>query len=120
MVDEIETRMLKLFSRYVGKPVDFIENSLGEHLNPESKSYCSSLSNRILQSDPQLYMDLRSQDISVKTIRVSKGNPPKESMSFPAFHFYDIVKQEWDTSDFKKQLSSRFFFVVFNITEDGK
>ena len=120
MVEEdIETRMLKLFSKYVGKSVSDVENVLGEHLNPESKSYCNMLSNRILQSDPQLYLKLRSQDITVKTVRVTKNKPPKESMSFPAFHFNDIVQQDWDTSDFKKQLSSRFFFVVFNILNEG-
>ncbi len=117
--NDIETRLLRLFSEYVGKSVNAIEKGLGEHLNPDSKNYCSILCGRILQTNPQLYMELRSEDISVKTVRVVKGGSPKESMSFPAFHFNDILQQEWETSDFRRQLSSRFLFVVFNIQVEG-
>ncbi len=120
-MSELEDQMMRLLSRYVGKSAFEIEESLGERLNPDSKNYCRSLSDRILQADPEMYRQLRNSNISIKTVRLSEGGGPRESMSFPAFRFDEMVKQEWDSSDFKRQLSARFFFIIFeNITSEDE
>ena len=42
-------------------------------------------------------------------------------MSFPAFKFMDIAEQEWEESDFYRELSeTKFLFVVFKEVEDKK
>jgi DNA mismatch repair protein MutH len=120
----LETEILDLLSPYVGKSSKEIELELGESLNPDSKNYCRSLVDRMLKSSPDAYRRLVESGISVKTIRRPEGGMPRESMSFPAFRFEKILSDDWDTSDFKSQLSVRFLFVVFKIEDaesvDGK
>ena len=42
-------------------------------------------------------------------------------MFFPAFKFMDIAEQEWEESDFYKELTeTKFLFVVFKEVEDKK
>ena len=41
-------------------------------------------------------------------------------MSFPYIRFVDIVNQTWEDSDWFKTLNSKFFFVVFRKSPDGK
>ena len=65
--------------------------------------------------------EFEKANIKIKTIRLNKDNKIKESMSFPAFKFMDIAEQEWDESDFYRELSeTKFLFVVFKEIENKK
>lgn len=65
--------------------------------------------------------EFEKANIKIKTIRLNKNNKIKESMSFPAFKFMDIAEQEWEESDFYRELSeTKFLFVVFKEVEDKK
>lgn len=53
-------------------------------------------------------------NIQLKTIRVNEDGSITESMSFPAFKFNEIVKEEWDESETKESfLNTKFMFVIF-------
>ena len=41
---------------------------------------------------------------------------PKESISFPAFKFQELVNEEWDDSNLKNKLEKKFFFVFFQFS----
>lgn len=59
-------------------------------------------------------------NIVVKTIRIEKNGKIKENMSFPAFKFKELVKEEWDDSTFGNYLrETRFLFVVYKFDKDG-
>lgn len=63
--------------------------------------------------------EFEKANIVIKTIRIGKNNKIKESMSFPAFKFKDLVKEEWETSTFGTYLSeTRFFFVIYKFDEN--
>lgn len=63
--------------------------------------------------------EFEKANIVVKTIRIGKNNKIKESMSFPAFRFKELVEEEWETSTFGTYLSeTRFFFVVYKFDEN--
>ena len=112
--DDLEGRTLALFGKFIDKTVTDIEIILDERLNPKSKNYLKTLGNRILQSDPDLYRRLYRAEIQLRIVRLSNDGLPKGNMPFPDFHPDEIKSQEWATSDFKRQLSSRFLFIVFD------
>ena len=54
------------------------------------------------------------EDVNVRTIRLDHGKDvPRESISFPAFNYLDLVEQEWETSDLRSILLKPFLFVVY-------
>ncbi len=60
-------------------------------------------------------------NIAVKTIRIGNNNKIKESMSFPAFKFKELVEEQWDDSTFGNYLrETRFLFVVYKYDEQGE
>lgn len=64
--------------------------------------------------------EFENANISLKTI-VLEANRDKniESMSFPYIRFVDIINEEWEDSEWHKQLSGKFLFVVFRKSPDG-
>jgi hypothetical protein len=58
--------------------------------------------------------------ITVKTVVVDGRLLPKESMSFPAFDYCEIINQEFEDSDFFESLESTFLFIVFERLPDGE
>lgn len=115
---ELEIKALGALRPFIGKNPEQIESVLKEHLNPLSKSYFRTLADRMLRSSPDINLELFERKVSIRAVRLQKNSMPKESMSMPAFRFEDIVEQEWESSDLKKQLEARFLFLVFKIQDD--
>ena len=110
---ELEVKAIDALRPFIGKNPEQIESILKEHLNPLSKNYYRTLADRMLGSSPDIKLELFEKGVSIRAIRLQKNSMPKESMSLPAFRFDEIVEQEWMGSDLKKQLESRFLFLVF-------
>ncbi len=116
---ELEERILEMLSTFTGMGPSEIEARLKESLNPQSKGYFKQLSERMMRSNPALYRDYYRSGISIKTVRIDSSGVLRESMSFPYFKSEDMLAQEWDDSDLKKQLSSRFLFLIFKSGDDS-
>ena len=112
---ELEVKAIDVLRPFIGKNPEQIESILKEHLNPSSKNYYRTLADRMLRSSPEIKLELFENDVSIRAIRLQKNSTPKESMSLPAFRFDEIVEQEWENSDLKKQLETRFLFLVFEV-----
>ena len=55
-------------------------------------------------------------NIIPKTIRVEENGRIKESMSFPAFKYTELVNQEWETSELRESLeSTKYLFFIFKM-----
>ena len=75
---------------------------------------------RILGIQGNHAAEFEKANIIVKSIRIGKNNKIKENMSFPNFKFKELVKEEWETSVFRRYLSeTRFLFVIYKFYEDG-
>ncbi len=62
--------------------------------------------------------EFEKANIVVKTIRISKNDRIKESMSFPAFKFKEPIKENWDDSTFGNYLrGTRFLLVVYKFDD---
>lgn len=58
--------------------------------------------------------EFKKAGIIPKTIRVQRTGKIKESMSFPAFDFIELSKEQWENSTLKNYLEpTKFMFVIF-------
>lgn len=109
-----EEYVLARLDRFVGKSCQDIERMLGVDLNPSSKQYYYSLTLAMLGiRGRNRVKEFVEAGIAIKTVRVRLDGKPKESMSFPAFKYEELVDQTWETSDFRSQIDHEFFIPVF-------
>lgn len=110
----IEEIVVSKFQPFYGKTALQIEEELNLNLNQKSKSYFANLTNAMLGLElGQKIEEFDKADIQVKTIRIKENNLPKEDISFPTFKYDELVLTDWDDSDFKTILESKFFFVFY-------
>ena len=62
--------------------------------------------------------EFKKADIEVRTVRLKNNNLPKEDISFKAFKYEDIIKQNWNSSEFKEILEKKFLFIFFKYYGD--
>ena len=113
-VRSIEEIVILKFHPFYGKSANQIEKELGLELNQNAKSYFANLTNAILGLElGQKIEEFEKADIQVKTIRLKENDLPKEDISFPTFEYKELVETDWEDSDFKNILESKFFFVFY-------
>ncbi len=118
-VRSIEEIVILKFHPFYGKSAEQIEKGLGLELNQKAKSYFANLTNAILGLKLGLKIEeFEKADIQVKTIRLKENNLPKEDISFPTFEYQELIETDWEDSDFKNILESKFFFVFYQF--DGE
>ena len=88
--------------------------------NTKAKNRYYLLSKAILSVDGGKIEEFEKADIQMKTIMLSVTGKLKESMSFPQIKYQQIVKEEWESSDFFENITKRFFFVIFQKDLTGK
>jgi DNA mismatch repair protein MutH len=118
-VQSLEEIVILKFHPFYGKSAEQIEQELGLDLNKKAKSYFANLTNVILGLKlGQKIEEFEKSDIQVKTIRLKENNLPKEDISFPTFRYQELIETDWEDSDFKNILESKFFFVFYQF--EGK
>ncbi len=64
--------------------------------------------------------EFQRANIIPKTISIQKNGHIKESMSFPAFEFSEIIEETWEDSELYNYLApTKFLFAVFCEQDDG-
>lgn len=125
-IETIEGAMKEIFAPYIGKTDKQILSSLGIKANKTAKGYKRLIANKIIGVDGQKIEELEKANITLKTITLEHAGSLKESMSFPAFDYKDLVTQVWTDdeeetmADFHLQLETKkFFFVIFQKDKDS-
>lgn len=110
----LEDIVLAYFSPFYGKSPKEIEKHFKSNLNEKAKNYFANLTKLILgiKLDKQIE-EFNKAGIIVKTIRLKENEMPKEDVSFPTFKYEELINTEWEDSDFKNILESKFFFVFY-------
>jgi DNA mismatch repair protein MutH len=99
---------------FVGKSINELKKmfeiqSRAKNLNSMLLSRMLGLKGKVSNSEEFL-----KSGVEPKTISVSYTNKIKESISFPAFKFKDIVKEEWENSSLRNIfLERKYMFVIF-------
>lgn len=112
--DSIEESIIKKISFYYGYSVKALMELFD--VNSNAKNKLEMIVNRILGIKRNLSdtPEFTKANIKVKTIRVNSNNRIKESMSFPAFKYEEIVKETWEESKTRALFeSTKFLFIVF-------
>jgi len=113
-VNSIEDIVISKFHPFYGKTAAQIQQELGFDLNSGNKSYCANLTKAVLGIElGQKIEEFEKADIQVKTVRLKESLLPDQHISFPAFKYEELVEENWDESQFKKILESKFFFVFY-------
>lgn len=117
--ENIEDFIISKFQPFYGKTAQEIETHFKLGLNQNAKSYFANLTNAILGIGLNKRIEeFEKADIIVKTIRLKENNLPKEDISFPTFRYDELIETDWDNSDFKNILESKFFFVFYQFEDD--
>ncbi|MCX7544156.1 Sau3AI family type II restriction endonuclease [Marinicella gelatinilytica] len=112
--ESIEDVVISKFKRFYGKSFEQIENELGLDLSKKPKHYFANLTNAILGIElGKKIEEFEKANIQVKTIRLKENNLPDQNISFPAFKYEELIKSDWEESEFKNILESKFFFVFY-------
>lgn len=109
--------VLDRFEPFRNRTVADISSEVYPEMNPRAKGYLAGLARRMLGITSRRIEEFEKADIVMKTVRIQANGRPRESMSFPAFHYMDLVEQDWIDSDLREMWSKRFLFVFF--LEDG-
>lgn len=106
---------------YYGKTIAQLSRMFDTQFNISKKDVSHDVCRAIFGVKTKKIQEFENAEISLKTVTL-EANRDKvvQSMSFPYIKFVDIVNQEWEESDWYKTLSSKFFFVVFRKSPDGK
>ena len=118
-VDSFEDYVVDKIDRYRGCSVDELCVEFEVDREKKPKNLEAILAYRILGIKGNHAEEFEKANVVVKTIRIGKNDRIKESMSFPAFRFKELIQEEWDDSTFGNYLKeTRFLFVVYKFDQD--
>ncbi|OGX05667.1 MAG: hypothetical protein A2Z88_10880, partial [Omnitrophica WOR_2 bacterium GWA2_47_8] len=114
-----EQIVIDKFDPFLGKSVEEIHRDTSLRITKRSKDYYAWLTRAILGVKKKNIEEFDKADVAMKIIRLHKNGMPKESMSFPAIRYAEIINEEWNTSTFRELVSKKFFFVIFKYDDAG-
>ncbi|MDE7340364.1 MAG: restriction endonuclease [Lachnospiraceae bacterium] len=119
-VDSFEDYVVEKINRYRGYAVNDLCIEFDVERAKKPKNLEAILAYRILGIKGNHAEEFEKANVVVKTIRIGRNNKIKESMSFPAFRFKELIQEEWKDSTFGNYLrETRFFFVVYKFDKDN-
>lgn len=109
------------FADYIGKTDKEISELLGWYPAKKPKNYKRLLCNRMLTgTGSNRIKELEKANVTLRVITLEPSGSLRESISFPAFDYKDLITQVWydeaseKMADFHAQLEmKKFMFVVF-------
>jgi len=110
------------FNQYVSEVVNKYKGKSQKELMKEfnidskAKNINSMLISRMFNVKSKLAdtEEFQKANIIPKTIRIEENGRVKESISFPAFKYTELIKQNWENSVLREQLeTTKYMFFVF-------
>lgn len=118
-VDSFEDYVVEKIDRYRGYSVEDLCMEFDIEIEKKPKSLEAILAYRMLGIKGNHAEEFEKASVVVKTIRIGKNDRIKESMSFPAFRFKELIKEDWEDSVFGNYLrETRFLFVVYKFDKE--
>ena len=124
-IESVEDAFKEVFNPYKGMTDSAIQKSIGCAISKKAKSYKRLLVNKILDVSSNTIPEFEKANITLKVITLEHTGTLKESLSFPAFDYKDLLTQVWydkdaeSMADFHMLLETKkFFFVVFQKNKD--
>lgn len=115
------------FTPFIGKTDAEIKGVVGWDLEGKPKQWKRLLANRMLGVKSNKIEELEKANVTLKAVVLEPNGVIRESVSFPAFDYKDLVTQVWydetneEMSTLHEQLETRkFLFVVFQKQKDSE
>ena len=121
-VEKILKNTSDTFDNFINKVVNKYKGKTKQELMAEfkikskAKNVFSMIINRMfnVKSNLKETDEFRKAKIIPKTIRVEKNGNIKESMSFPAFDFREVLNTDFEDSAFREELeTTKYMFFIF-------
>lgn len=101
-----QEELLKLFNM----------STTAKNINEILLSRMLGIQGRVSETD-----EFQKANIAPKTIRLNSDGTITESMSFPAFKFTEIIKEQWEESEIRDYFeSTKFMFVIYKYNEKNQ
>ncbi len=123
----IEEVIHEKLNPFIGMDNTTIEKRLNVKLNKQAKQYKRNLANRMLGVTSKRIEELEKANITVRALTLEHTGTLKESISFSAFDYRELILQTWYDekaglmADLHEQLETKkFLFVVFRKVKNSK
>ncbi|MCX6822908.1 MAG: Sau3AI family type II restriction endonuclease, partial [candidate division SR1 bacterium] len=117
--ESFEEYIKNKFAAYIGLSPQQITEKLGVPLNIKSKGYLAKLARQVLGIKGNKIEEFEKANVTMKVMRLQLNGTPKESISFPAFKYNEIIEEDWEDSETLQMMDKKFFFVIFQYDKDG-
>lgn len=118
--ETFDERIINMLKPYFGKTDKDICQSLSIPYTG-NKSQWTTIVYRMLGIKNSRAEEFIKAGIDLHCIRVKYNGKIKEHLSFPTFESNELIKQDWELSEFRKSLEeSRFLFVIFRRDTEGE
>lgn len=123
-VEKVLKNTTDSFNEYVNNVINKYKGKTQKELMKEfdidskAKNINSMLISRMFNVTSKLAdtEEFQKANIIPKTIRIEEKGRIKESISFPAFKFNEIIKQDWESCDLREELeTTKYMFFVFKM-----
>ncbi len=123
-IESIEDIIVTKFDLLLGKSdIELVKYFNLNYIQNNIKNYHSKVSKEIvkavfkvpkeIQKVEDYIEEFRKSNLIIKTIRLKENDLPKEDVSFPTFKYQELIETNWEDSNFKTILESKFFFVFY-------
>ena len=118
---DIEKTTLRRFNLFIGLSAEEIMRKTGVKISVNRLDRYAALARTMLGVKKYKIEEFEKADITMKIIRLQRNGTPKESMSFPAIDYINIVKEDWiDSTLYQRLTEKKYLFVIFQYGDDGK
>lgn len=116
---DINNYVANKLNKFIGRSFNSLYEEFGNGLNLKAKNIRQLLVYRMLGVKKKHIEEFVKAGIITKVVRIKKNGTPSEAISFPAFKALEIINQDWEDSDFKAIVESKFLFLIYQDGNDG-
>lgn len=117
---DLESYILKLFKPYSGKTINEIAKELKVKMNSKRLDNITSIILKMLDCKSNKLENIREfadENIMLKVFNERDDKNKIQHISFPTFNPFDLILEEWETSEFRTMLVDTKFLFVHTVGE---
>lgn len=116
----LEEYILNKLKPYYNQDIEFLKHKFDIPYTVSNKSFTYLLAKGMLNVVNEKIEEFEKANIKIKAIRLRPDGMPKESMSFPAFKYTEIVNEEWLDSELYETFSTtKYLFMIYQYIDDN-
>jgi len=116
----LEKYIISKLEPYYNQDIEFLRLKFNIKSELSNKSFTYLLAKGMLDIVNEKIEEFEKANIKIKAIRLRTDGMPKESMSFPAFKYTEIVNEEWLDSELYETFSTtKYLFMIYQYIDEN-